>query len=295
MKHFLRYLILPLFSLTFFASCDSDDEPTIDTATFSANFSGLENLGSDYAYEGWLIVDGAPVSAGIFTIDADGNPSATSFEVNANDLANATTYVLTIEPSPDTEPAPSPVHILAGDFNGNSAALTVAHEAAIGNDFTDATGTYILATPTDGGDNNETSGIWWLDPTAGPAAGMVLPTLPDGWLYEGWVVIDGTPVSTGRFSSATGADDNSGFSGDEPGPPFPGEDFLQNAPDGLSFPTDLRGATAVISVEPVPDNSPAPFTLKPLVGPVAIDAPEHSPLTMTNSATDTNPTGTVSK
>ena len=295
MKIFQWILILTFFSFTFLTSCDSDDEPTIDTATFNANFSGLEDLGSDFAYEGWLIVDGAPVSAGIFTVDADGRPSATNFEVNADDLANATTYVLTIEPSPDSDPAPSAVHILAGDFSGNTAALTVDHGAAVATDFTGSTGTYILATPTDTDDTNEASGVWWLDPTAGPAAGLDLPELPEGWIYEGWAVIDGTPVSTGTFRTPAGADGGANYSGDQPGPPFPGEDFLQNAPAGLDFPTDLRGATVVISVEPVPDNSAAPFTLKPLVGPVSADAPEHAPLTMNNNATATNPTGSVSK
>ena len=41
---------------------------------------------------------------------------------------------------------------------------------------------------------------------------------------------------------------------------FAGQDFI--AP-----PVDLIGHTAVISVEPDPDNSPAPFALKPLITP----------------------------
>ncbi len=45
---------------------------------------------------------------------------------------------------------------------------------------------------------------------------------------------------------------------------------------GLSFPTDLACATAVISIEPEPDDSPAaPFTLKPLVSMIAADATDH--------------------
>ena len=47
---------------------------------------------------------------------------------------------------------------------------------------------------------------------------------------------------------------------------MPGEDFFLNAPSGETFPLDVRGRTVVISVEPVPDNSPAPFAMKPLVG-----------------------------
>ena len=48
-----------------------------------------------------------------------------------------------------------------------------------------------------------------------------------------------------------------------------------NAPTGPSFPTDLAGATAVISIEPEPDDSSAPFTLKPLVSMIAADATDH--------------------
>ncbi len=290
----IRAFFLVVLTLSFLATgCKKDD--STDTQTLNLNLSGLEDLGTDYAYEGWLIVDGSPVSAGIFNVDANGNLSETAFDLDADDVANATAYVLTIEPSPDNDPSPSSVHILAGDFSGSGADLTVNHGAALGTDFTAATGSYILATPTDGMNNNETSGVWWLDPAQGPGPGLNLPILPDGWVYEGWAVIDGTPVTTGRFTSINGADDAATFSGSAGGPPFPGEDFLNNAPAGLTFPTDLSGATVVISVEPQPDNSPAPFTLKPLVAPVPSPAADHTSYNMSNNATATNPTGTVTR
>jgi hypothetical protein len=281
------------------ASCKKDKEVVIDEPTASnlnMNFSGLEDLGSDYAYEGWLIVDGAPVSAGIFTVDASGNPSATSFEIDKTTLENATAYVLTIEPSPDADPAPSKVHILAGDFNGNTSTLAVDHASAIATDFVAATGKYILATPTDGGAmDNEESGVWWIDPAAGPGPGLSLPALPEGWEYEGWAVVNGIPLSTGKFTTASGSDDAAPFSGVTAGPPFPGEDFLRNAPTGLTFPIDLSGKTVVISVEPKPDNSPAPFLLKPLVSVVPAAAMTHSAIDMSNNAEMTNPTGTATR
>ena len=131
------------------------------------------------------------------------------------------------------------------------------------------------------------------------AAGLNLPELTPGWKYEGWVVLNGTPVSTGTFTSVDGADDNaatSPFKGTtNDGPPYPGEDFVQNAPSGLSFPTDLAGTTVVISIEPSPDNSTAPFLLKPLVAPVDAAAADHTPYSMNNNAVATNPTGTATK
>jgi hypothetical protein len=116
--------------------------------------------------------------------------------------------------------------------------------------------------------------------------------LPDGWAYEGWAVIGGTPVSTGRFTSVDAVDLADPFSGTEGGPPFPGEDFLVNAPSGMVFPTDLAGATAVISIEPDPDDGPGPFTLKPLVGMIPADAMDHVTYAMGNAAGF--PTGSAS-
>lgn len=282
-------LAISLFALLF-SSC-GDDEPS--TESLNLDISGLEDLGSEAVYEGWIMVDGTPQTTGTFRVDSDGNPSKTSFELDAEDLAAATAFILTVEPNPDPSPSPSDVHILAGDFSDSSASLSISHSAALGDDFSNSAGTYILATPTDMDDSNEGSGIWFLDNSSGaPEVGLSLPTLPAGWAYEGWAVIDGTPVSTGTFTSVTGQDDSAPFSGPG-GPPFPGEDFLNNAPSRLSFPTDLSGGTAVISIEPVPDNSPAPFVLKPLLGGIPTDAPVHSPLQIGQNLNF--PTGSVTR
>ncbi len=268
----LKIATLAILFFTF-QSCGDDENAS---GNFDLNITGLEDLGATQQYEGWIIVDGSPVTTGTFTVDGDGALSSTSFEVDELDLEAASTFVLTIEPVPDADPAPSSVHILAGDISGNTASLSIDHAAALGHDFEDASGNYILATPTNDLDTDEHSGIWFLDNSSGaPEAGLNLPTLPEGWAYEGWAVINGQPVSTGTFTSMTGADAGASYSGPNAGPPFPGEDFLMNAPSGLSFPVDLSGGTAVISIEPVPDNSPNPFTLKPLLSGIPDDAQDH--------------------
>lgn len=288
-------LLFAAASLFLFSACDDDDNDVMVQDTLNLNITGLEDLGDDYAYEGWLIVNGKAISAGIFNVNESGALSQTSFAINSADLSNASAYVLTIEPSPDNDPGPSSVHILAGDFSGSKATLSVGHSSALGSDFSSSTGSYILATPTDGADSNEKSGVWWLDPSAGPGAGLSLPTLPSGWKYEGWAVIDGVPVTTGKFTSVSSADDSAPFSGNQAGPQFPGEDFLMNAPAGVTFPTDLAGKTVVISVEPEPDNSAAPFLLKPLVGMVPTGADDHTLYDMSNNSQATNPTGNVTR
>ena len=305
----MRTTIIFLFLSTFlFFGCSEEESPTQDppvNTTLKLNISGLEDLGSIAKYEGWLIVptlsksngvvENKAVSTGVFTVNSNGSLSQTDFEVNEMDLSNATTFVLTIEPNPDPDPNPSSIHLLAGDFNGNLSTVSISHPAALGSDYSSATGTFILATPTDGGMSNENSGIWFLDLTSGsPAQGLFLPVLPAGWKYEGWTVINEIPVTTGTFTSTTDFDDVDPYSSNMPGPPFPGEDFLINAPMGLTFPTDIAGGTAVISIEPDPDNSPNPFTLKPLVGNIPTNATDHFNFNMSTNLSSL-PTGTVTR
>ena len=243
------------------ANYDGDDDSP-STSLLRLDFTNLEDLGPGWAYEGWLIVDGQPVSSGRFTVDAAGQPSAARFPVNVGEW-DASAFVLTIEPEPDSDPGPSDTHLLGGDFNnGKRARLRTAHPAALGDNFRKARGPYILNAPSGSSLGTPyTHGIWWLDPNTGPGPTLKLPTLPAGWVYEGWVVGAAGPMSTGTFTAVDMADsDGAGATGGPDSfPPFPGQDFVNP-------PTDLTtGYAAVISIEPYPDNSSAPFTLKPLV------------------------------
>lgn len=289
MRQLNSLLTLILFVLVFSFSANSQ--------VIDLGINGLEDLGSNYQYEGWLIVEGMPVTTGTFTVDAGGVLNQTIFSVNMSDMINATTFVLTIEPIPDPDPNPSSTHILSGDFTDFNAPLSVGHPAALGDDYSSIDGKYILATPTNGDNTDELSGIWFLDLTGGPppGAGLTLPTLPAGWKYEGWAVIGGMPVTTGTFTAVDMVDEADPFSGNDPGPPFPGEDFLVNAPSGFSFPTDLSGMTAVISIEPDPDNSTAPFLLKPLVGGIPSNAMDHVTYMMNSNVANSFPTGTATR
>lgn len=251
-----------LFLLTAACAEDTDQDTAPDTAgsTLSLEFEALPDLGADFVYEGWIIVDDAPVTTGRFTSDS----MDLNFEVTASDAAAATAFVLTIEPAVGDDPGPSDVHVVAGDLVDGEAMLSIDHPAALDASFGDAEGSFILNTPSSGDtDDDFAQGIWWLDPTMGPGPSLELPPLAKGWVYEGWVVFESGPVSTGRFTSMSGADsDGAGpTAGPDSAPPFPGQDYIDPA-------QNLVGLTAVISVEPNPDNSPMPFDLKPLVGPI---------------------------
>jgi hypothetical protein len=259
----------------------TDSEDNLSQLTITP--TNLQTLGADYDYEGWIIVDGSPVSTGTFDIENNQTVPA-SFNLDGDMAERATTFIVTIEPEVGDVPAPSAVHIIAGDLiNGRTTAIT-NHESALATDFSGIEGRFILATPTNG-NATPTQGIWYLDNSSGMAvAGLTLPTLAAGWQYEGWVVDDG-PISTGTFTNVAMADsDGAGAAaGPSPGPDFPGQDFITPA-------LDLVGKTAVISVEPNPDNSSAPFSLKPLVA--VIEQPS-GPQEMTDNVAMTLPSALI--
>jgi hypothetical protein len=292
MKKVKKCLAILVCTITFI-SCKKN-ETTIQQLNMTMN--GLEDLGVDFRYEGWIITGGVPVSTGTFTVNGSGQISQNAFYIDKDQMAAATDFVLTIEPYPDPDPAPTSTHVLAGSFASNIANLSIGDPKALGNDFSAATGKYILATPTDGAASNEKSGIWFLDISSGtPMQGLNLPALPAGWVYEGWAVIGGQPVTSGRFTSATMADLSAPYSSNiAPGPPFPGEDYLMNAPAGLTFPADLSGGLAVITVEPEPDNSPKPFSMKPLVGNIPAAAADHVTYNMSLNPVSL-PTGVITR
>ncbi|MEM7534435.1 MAG: DM13 domain-containing protein [Chloroflexota bacterium] len=279
-------IIAPISQLT--PSASAEMHSGHDAATdfsLKLEIDGLEDLGEGWVYEGWLVVNSKPWSTGVFTVDGEGNLSQDTFAVSPAIRDASTAFVLTIEPSPDDDPAPSDVHILAGDIADGMADLSIAHPAAIGTDFADATGSYILGIGFTAGataDNTHRNGIWYID-------SLDLPELPAGWVYEGWVVGEDGPISTGRFSDPLAMDDDGSgpdAGGPDTGPNYPGQDFLDPA-------LDIIGYAAVISVEPVPDNSPAPFVLKPLVDEEITDVGDHGSQDMVNNAAASSPTGTA--
>ena len=229
-----------------FFSCGDDDTVVSDTSELSLNLVGLENLGPDFVYEGWILVDGTPVTTGLFTVNNDEIASETSFEVDTEMLERATKFILTVEPAVDPDPAPSDQKYIAGDFDGNSASVSTSTAPAVG-DFSESAGTFFMRTPTDevagsGNNGNDQYGVWFGTPGAPPTANLTLPELPVGWIYEGWVIGDAGPISTGTFSDFGDFDNLNLYSGAEynVGPPVPGEDFFLNAPAGETFPMDVR-------------------------------------------------------
>ncbi|MGQ0538247.1 MAG: hypothetical protein ACT4R6_04820 [Gemmatimonadaceae bacterium] len=287
-----RQLLLSVLPFALLFGCDDDPSEPARGRELVLTLQGLEPLANGFHFEAWALLGGQALPAGKFNLDAQGRLTSVSGNVIANgairqtrDISGASSIVITIEPNGDVDAAPTATHVLAGNVQNGSASLSVAPAAALGNDFASAAGSYILATPTDTDNGNERSGVWFLSLASGsPAAGLTLPTLPAGWMYEGWAVVGGRPLTTGRFLNPRAADNAAPYSGPVAGPPFPGEDYLRNAPTGLTFPLDLRGATIAITIEPQPDDSPAPFAFKPLLGTVSATAADHVTFSLPNRA-----------
>jgi hypothetical protein len=252
-----------------------------DTATLTLQSDGVPALGDGYVWEGWLVTSDGPQTTGRFNLE-DGK-SEYSFDVSSELASSATKFVLTIEPAEGDDPAPADTKFLAADLTDGAGTATIDTAPALGTDFSSAAGSYILAAPT--GDNaSYTNGLWFLDNSGqSPVASLTLPELPAGWAYEGWVVKDG-PVSTGTFTAADMADSDMGgpYAGPNDAPPFPGQDFVSDGNE-----RDLTdGHMVVISVEPQPDDSPMPFTLKPLVDDSVEDVGMGGSQDLSNTAGD---------
>ena len=254
--------------------------------TMTLEVSGLEPLGDGGDYELWFVGgDGVPVSAGIFDTDA----GAIELPLD-NGIPGAVELKVSIET--DDDPAPSDTIVLSGAIDGEAGERT-ADLAPDFADFSTASGQYILATPTDGTGEpaNERAGLWWtLIPRA---QSLFLPELSEGWEYEMWQVIDGQTLTGGKFTDPFAPDQAAPYSGPTEAPPLVGEDFLLNAPEGLTFPFDLRGTEVFISVEPVPDPSELSSGIVPLSGIVPDDAIDHTHYPVENVSDSRLPSATV--
>jgi hypothetical protein len=258
--------------------------------------TGLEPLAGAF-YEVWVIIGDKKRSAGSFNVDEEGDfvdgfgHPARFF--SARNPARADGIVVTVEPLPDPHPGPSGIAILAGTPRQNRTA-----KLRFPATFKEAGGSFILATPTSASMTDETAGVWFLDP-AGPDPSLDVPTLPEGWVFEGWAVTQSVPVSTGRFTSPSGADLSDQFSGPLPAPPFPGEDLLMNLPGGVTPPVDLAdgASTIVLTVEPdlggTDPTGDGPFSIKPLLVGVPSGAETHTSIGLERDLS-TVPRGTVS-
>ncbi len=244
--------VLVLLALLLVGCTDGEVE---NSARLSLSVAQLWPLGDGAVYEAWLVGDENFTPMGTFLVDEEGSRQV-ELTADSSRVAVASGVLLSLESKERRADEPSSRRILAGDLVEGTAELGVDHPWAIGLQ-PEAKGTFVMDTPSTADmDVDYRRGIWFLQAhheTTVPS--LDAPLLSEGWTYEGWVVGE-EPISTGRFADP-GQPDSDGagvLAGDDPPPEVPGQDFVTD-------PLDLPGLTAIVTLEPVPDDDPGPTTL----------------------------------
>lgn len=256
----------PLFlgTLLLLGSCADtglEFEPA-GSSTVILSVEGLAPLEGGLNYQGWVVkyVNGSywGSALGMFNINESGqmvDPVADTIlsgSFSANMYAEEVFGVqVTVELSSEVVSQPSNTYLLGGTIHEGTVSLSLDSWLGMGIDFSPMEGHYILMTPSDDDDGNELSGVWFVDASTGnDAPGLFLPEAPDGWNYEGWVVSGTDTLSTGKFFDPNVSDTTDIYGGLTGAPLYPGQDYLFNAPEGVSFPIDLTGGSVFITMEP---------------------------------------------
>jgi hypothetical protein len=247
--------------------CGDDDEESGPTE-FEFTLTGLEPLPVGHWYEAWarfpdqsaaaggLSVehgDEIPVSLGAFQVNEEGGLESleggpVTFELPEGHDPNPINVVITVRDTAEPDTTIGPILIggdVLGDDNQGHATLTTDYHDAIVGDIRSATGSCIMATPSDGDNTNETQGIWFATPAGLPA--LTLPVLGEGWHYDAYVILGTKEISIGHFATAD-VEDSDGKgpeAGPQPGFTTPGSDFLTSAPN-----FSLGGVSVLIALLP---------------------------------------------
>ena len=262
--------VLVVVSIMAFQSIKDEESPVINPIgdTVPQDYNANEALEADLSnlpsikeghYALWALdADSNPLLVWQFRIDSQGfivdlkdMPQSSIVVTPGVDLTTMASFVVSIEKGDIVAAKPSDSIILStAKKTKNTFNLQFPF------DFSDASGSYILATPTNGANTQETSGIWFTKiENNKELVSLNLPTSPSGFIYQAWVLYQSKPLNVGRFNNPTGKDSFSNYSGPRAFPPFPGEDFLTNAPanQDIKFPLDLADGQALVTVnlEPV--------------------------------------------
>lgn len=250
----MKNILLLLFGITiiYLTGCDYfDNSDTLDSSSIEINISSLPALPDSLTYVAWVEHETDLDPTVIHASDADNGNFDYKSEQALRLIQLTQIFWLSIEHDSvlnDSVFTPGNDRILGGRFSQGGCNLGVGDLVY---EFTSDEVIFNLLTPTDGSGTNETSGVWFVElDSAGqfqPITG--LPELFPGWIYEGWVEVNGTYISTGRFNSPVGSDMINQYGSTMPAIPFPGEDFLENPPTGLTFPLNLAGLKVIISLE----------------------------------------------
>jgi len=296
LKNILKIISPPVILLlaVIFYSC-GDSGTTAPQNSASLTVSRLEPIDKNVTgtYELWGSIatghdhgENAYRSMGRFAVsntgtitDTSGNPFTPGLGRigNINDVED---IIVTIQPPGYNDTIPSNIKIIGGSkqLSGGTLVfdLTMSYTdiLPVSSQFSAATGSYILASPTTGmASSDYRRGIWFTKDTTGGTAGLSLPNLPDTteWTYQAWVIDNANNAyiyNIGRFNSPQARDNNQqcenlgGLIWN-----VPGHDWLQaNCPGTIPDITNLENNYSVlITLEPRYEQGQAlglPFYIK---------------------------------
>jgi len=292
----MKTLLTLFFAILLLFSCE---ETTVlgsgdATGRISLTVTGLNAPGDSAWYEAWISWDELEggnnvrkyASLGILAGSASLYSLETAVEIGG--LQRAKEVIITIEPDDvpgmrftgagDTLFTPTAFSVIGSTIEANNSVFTIGSQQLLNFDFSTLQGSFLLYTPTSPASANNFAGLWFatLDTTMSTdttgsvvidstfSEALMLPELTNGWVYEGLVIKGGDTLSTGKFTSPVGADMSFAYSGSRRSAitTFPGEDFINNAPAGLTFPLSLVGAEVQIRLTPTyPAYANRPFRL----------------------------------
>ena len=265
------FLLLPILACLFFANCEKPDQ-AVRQGYMSFEASGLEKLPEGLVYKLWLVNDSSYSYITVLDPDENGFVSIEDRSIDDILLQEADELAVSIETQGSANTMAGPI-LIAGDWGGGFDSLNMGHSSAFNDNFTTVSGLFQIISPTTLTHDDSVSGIWFYDTTGVDTFTLNLPELSEGWSYEAWLHVNDLYLSMGRFKKSTEADDANVYSGPEETLHFPGEDFVTNAPSGLTFPLDVRTHELLISIEPKNDtDSQHPFYLIPLRAVILDDA-----------------------
>jgi hypothetical protein len=322
MKKF-SVLVMILFAVIFYSCGESGTTAPQNSASLS--LTRLEPIDKNIlgTYELWGSVEtsfdhgeNAYRSMGRFAVNSSGAITDTSgnpFSPNLGRIGNindVSDIIITIQPPGYSDTIPSNIKILGGAKQQSGSSLVFDLSMSyidilpVSSQFTAATGSYILASPTKGTASSDyRRGIWFTKDTLGSTAGLSLPNLPDTteWTYQAWVVDNSNSLyiyNIGRFDSPHARDNNQqceqlgGLVWN-----VPGHDWLQfNCPGIIPDVTNLENNYSVIvTLEPRYEQGQAlglPFYIKLFSGNIAAVS-FGSMQSLSNGFSSTVPSGQV--
>lgn len=265
-------LVLPLIVavvlvwLTFGVGKPSEEAASPDifaTAVLVPTFERLPSLPATH-YELWeRRPDGGEAQIGAFRVlEGGGLTNLTGDTFSGWPLEGpplpGTEYLVTVESGDTPASARGERVVLHGQLKTTETELAFALPSL------PKSGSALLGSPTNT-KAPETAGVWLASAWKGDlpvTRGIALPAPPAGWTYGLWVVTGAdTTMLAGRFVDPARSDEDALYADTAQKPNLPGEDFLHDAPNDVTFPLNLAdGKTHVlVSFEPAlstPPNHP---------------------------------------